>query len=79
LPAQLRAPGLQSEHTPPITHAVHGMASSHMPLALHVCDMLPLHRLAPGRHTPVQRPPEQMFAHAAPAEVHRPFESQTCG
>jgi hypothetical protein len=77
LPAQLRAPGLQSEHTPSITHAVHGTVSSHAPPVLHVCDMFPLHRLVPGLHTPVHRPPEQMLAQAAPADVQRPLASQT--
>jgi len=59
LPSHDLAPGLQSEHTPSMRHAVHWTASRHVPPSSHVCDMFPLHRLAPGRHMPVHRPPEQ--------------------
>jgi hypothetical protein len=59
LPAHDLAPGLQSEQTPSITHAVHGTASRQVPPLSQVCDMEPLHRRAPGRHAPVHLPPEQ--------------------
>jgi hypothetical protein len=67
LPAHDRAPGLQSEHTPSIKHDVHCAVSCQFPLPSQVCDVLPLHRLVPGIHTPVHLPPEQTLGHALPA------------
>jgi hypothetical protein len=66
LPEQDRAPGLQSEQTPSIKHAVHCAVSCQFPVASHVCDTVPLHRLAPGRQTPVHLPPEQTLGQAFP-------------
>jgi hypothetical protein len=69
LPAHDLAPGLQSEQTPSIKHAVHWAVSCQLPLLSHVCDVLPLQRLEPGRQTPVHVPPEQTLGHAPPAVV----------
>jgi hypothetical protein len=83
-PAQAVELGLQSLQRPVLaTQVMQGSGSlTHaVPVALHVCGVLPEQRLVPGWHIPVHTPAEQTFGQTMLLFefAQWPVASQSCG